>query len=50
MADVQQAEEWDKLQLDLEKLTEQNLEELAFLVSRKLLESMRQERDRAGRF
>ncbi len=49
MAEAERAENSDELRINVEKLSEQNLEELAFLVTRKLQESMRQERDRAGK-
>ena len=39
----------DELRIDVENLSEENLEELSRLVVRKLRESMRQERDRSGR-
>jgi hypothetical protein len=40
----------DELRINVEKLTESELEELANLVVRKLRDSMREERDRSGRF
>ena len=40
----------DELRMDLQKLSEQDLEELARVVVRKLRESIRQESDRSGRF
>ena len=39
----------DKLRVNTEKLSEQDLEELARCVVRKLKESMGHERDRSGR-
>ncbi len=50
MAEIQQADEWDEVRINVEKLSEQELEELARLVIYKLRESMRQARDRSGRF
>lgn len=43
------SDENDKLKIDIDNLTEDDLEELARIVVRKLRESMRQERDRSGR-
>ncbi len=40
----------DELRIDIENLSDENLEELSRLVVRKLRESMRQERDRSGRY
>ena len=48
MNNIQTADE-DELRIDVENLSEENLEELTLLVVRKLRESMRQERDRSGR-
>lgn len=48
MADVQ-TKDLDELRIDVEKLTEENLDELALLVVRRLRDSMRQELDRSGR-
>ena len=49
MAEAERAEKSDELRVNVEKLSEQNMEDLALLVARKLRESMLQERDRAGR-
>lgn len=49
MAETERAENSDRLRVNVEKLSEQNMEDLALLVARKLRESMLQERDRAGR-
>ena len=48
MAEVTQAVESDKLCINVEKLSEQDLDFLARLVVRKLKEAMRQARDRSG--
>lgn len=50
MAEIQQADEWDEVRVNVEKLSEQDLEELARLAVHKLRESMRLDRDRSGRF
>lgn len=50
MAEIQQAQDWDDLRVNVEELSEQDLEELALLVTRKLREAMRQARDRSGQF
>lgn len=47
MAEIK-AEESAKLRVDVSKLSEQELEDLAWLVVRKLKESMSQARDRSG--
>ena len=39
-----------ELRIDIENLSDENLAELSRLVVRKLRESMRQERDRSGRY
>ena len=50
MAEEQRSDDWDDLKVDLDKLSDKQLEDLAQLVTRKLRESMRQDRDRSGRF
>ena len=50
MAEIQQAQDWDDLRVNVEELSEQDLEELARLAVHKLRESMRLDRDRSGRF
>jgi len=49
MAEEQKSDELNELRVEVDKLSEQELEDLARLVTRKLRESMRQERDRSGR-
>ncbi|MBQ6502810.1 MAG: hypothetical protein IJI14_08510 [Anaerolineaceae bacterium] len=49
MAEAEKNAKSDELRVNVEKLSEQELEDLALLVTRKLHESMRRERDRAGR-
>ena len=39
----------DVIRMDLDELSERELDDLAYLVVKKLRESMRQERDRSGR-
>ena len=50
MAEEQRSDDWDDLKMDVDKLSDQQLEDLAQLVTRKLRESMRQDLDRSGRF
>ena len=49
MAEEQKSDDLDILRIEVDKLSERDLEDLARLVARKLRESMRQERDRSGR-
>ena len=49
MAEEQKSDELNEVRVEVDKLSEQELEDLARLVTRKLRESMRQERDRSGR-
>ena len=50
MAEEQRSDDWDDLKVDVDKLSDQQLDDLAQLVIRKLRESMRQDRDRSGQF
>ena len=49
MAEEKRSDDFDELLVDVNKLSEQDMEELARLVTRKLRESMREDRDRSGR-
>ncbi|MBQ6343618.1 MAG: hypothetical protein IJI41_10880 [Anaerolineaceae bacterium] len=50
MAEEKKSDDFDELLVDVNKLSEQDMEDLARLVTRKLRESMREDRDRSGRF
>ena len=50
MAEEKKSDDFDDLLVDVNKLSEQDMEDLARLVTRKLRESMREDRDRSGRF
>ena len=47
--DISQADEGNKLMIDLDKLSEEQLEDLARLVWKKLRDEVRRETERAGR-
>ena len=50
MAEEKKSDDFDELLVDVNKLSEQDMEDLARLVTRKLRESMMEDRDRSGRF